>query len=54
TVLIAGAALGGPVSIGTVLIAVLTGPMIQRTIPFWQSVMKKQYGLMEPIERRAS
>ncbi|WP_432776830.1 YitT family protein [Brevibacillus gelatini] len=54
TVLIAGAALGGPVSIGTVLIALLTGPMIQRTIPFWQSVMKKQYGLLEPIERRAS
>lgn len=53
-VLIAGAALGGPVSIGTVLIALLTGPMIQRTIPFWQSVMKKQYGMMEPIERRAS
>lgn len=53
-VLIAGAALGGPVSIGTVLIALLTRPMIQRTIPFWQSVMKKQYGMMEPIERRAS
>lgn len=54
TVLIAGAALGGPVSIGTVLIAILTGPMIQRTIPFWQMVMKKQYGLLEPVERQAS
>jgi uncharacterized membrane protein YczE len=53
-VLIAGAALGGPVSIGTVLIAILTGPMIQRTIPFWQMVMKKQYGLLEPVERQAS
>lgn len=54
TVLIAGAALGGPVSVGTVLIAILTGPMIQRTIPFWQMVMKKQYGLLEPVERQAS
>ncbi|MED4581631.1 YitT family protein [Brevibacillus choshinensis] len=54
TVLIAGAALGGPVSIGTVLIAVLTGPMIQRTIPFWEMVMKKQYGMTEPVKRQAS
>lgn len=54
TVLIAGAALGGPVSVGTVLIALLTGPMIQRTIPFWQMVMKKPYALPERIERRAS
>ncbi|CAM3248568.1 YitT family protein [Brevibacillus invocatus] len=54
TVLIAGAALGGPVSVGTVLIALLTGPMIQRTIPFWQMVMKKQYALPERVERRAS
>ena len=53
TVLLAGAALGGPVSIGTVLIAVLTGPLIQRTIPFWQMVMKKQYDLIEPVERQA-
>ncbi|MGG3883824.1 YczE/YyaS/YitT family protein [Brevibacillus panacihumi] len=54
TVLIAGASLGGPVSVGTVLIALLTGPLIQRTIPFWQMVMKKQYALPEPVERRAS
>ncbi len=54
TVLIAGAALGGPVSIGTVLIALLTGPMIQRTIPFWEMVMKKQYNLPEPVKRQAS
>jgi len=53
TVLLAGAALGGPVSVGTVLIAVLTGPLIQRTIPFWQMVMKKQYDLIEPVERQA-
>jgi uncharacterized protein len=53
-VLIAGAALGGPVSVGTVLIALLTGPMIQRTIPFWEMVMKKQYGLSDRVERRAS
>lgn len=53
-VLIAGAALGGPVSVGTVLIALLTGPLIQRTIPFWQMVMKKQYALPERVERRAS
>jgi uncharacterized protein len=45
TVLLAGAALGGPVSIGTVLIALLTGPLIQRTIPFWQTVMQKPYGM---------
>lgn len=54
TVLIAGASLGGPVSVGTVLIALLTGPLIQRTIPFWQMVMKKQYALPEPVGRRAS
>lgn len=54
TVLIAGASLGGPVSVGTVLIALLTGPLIQRTIPFWQMVMKKQYALPELVERRAS
>ena len=53
TVLLAGAALGGPVSIGTVLIAILTSPLIQRTIPFWQMVMKKQYDLIEPVERQA-
>ncbi|QRG69713.1 YczE/YyaS/YitT family protein [Brevibacillus choshinensis] len=54
TVLIAGAALGGPVSIGTVLIALLTGPMIQRTIPFWETVMKKQYGMPEAVKRQVS
>lgn len=54
TVLIAGAALGGPVSIGTVLIALLTGPMIQRTIPFWEMVMKKQYGMPEAVKRQVS
>lgn len=54
SVLIAGAALGGPVSIGTVLIALLTGPMIQRTIPFWETLMKKQYGLPEPAKRHVS
>nr|WP_202890654.1 YitT family protein [Brevibacillus brevis] len=54
TVLLAGAALGGPVSIGTILIALLTGPMIQRTIPFWSQMMKKTYGLPDPVERQAS
>lgn len=44
-VLIAGWFMGGPVSFGTVLIAVLTGPLIQRTIPFWEKVMKKPYGM---------
>lgn len=53
TVLLAGAALGGPVSIGTVLIALLTGPLIQRTIPFWEKVMKRQYALPEPMKRQA-
>ncbi|EMT53813.1 MULTISPECIES: YczE/YyaS/YitT family protein [Brevibacillus] len=54
SVLLAGAALGGPVSVGTVLVAVLTGPLIQRTIPFWQQVMQKPYGMAEPLHRKAS
>lgn len=54
TVLIVGASLGGPVSIGTVLIALLTGPMIQRTISFWEKVMRKSYGRTELPERHAS
>ncbi|USG68445.1 YitT family protein [Brevibacillus ruminantium] len=53
-VLIAGAALGGPVSVGTVLVALLTGPLIQRTIPFWQQLMQKPYGMAEPLQRKAS
>ncbi|MEJ8545394.1 YczE/YyaS/YitT family protein [Brevibacillus borstelensis] len=52
SVLLAGAALGGPVSVGTVLVAVLTGPLIQRTIPFWQQVMQKPYGMTEPLRHR--
>lgn len=44
-VLLLGGLLGGPVSIGTLLIAVLTGPLIQRTIPFWEGLMKKAYGM---------
>jgi uncharacterized membrane protein YczE len=42
TVLIAGALLGGPVSFGTLLIAVFTGPLIQRTIPFFEKTLQKQ------------
>lgn len=45
-VLLAGFLMGGPVSYGTVLIAVLTGPLIQRTIPFWEKVMRKPYGVV--------
>ena len=33
--------LGGPVHIGTILVALLTGPMIQHTIPFFVNIMKK-------------
>ncbi|KGT72789.1 membrane protein, partial [Bradyrhizobium japonicum] len=44
TVMLLGGLLGGPVSIGTLLIAVFTGPLIQRTIPFWENLMSKQYG----------
>jgi uncharacterized membrane protein YczE len=44
TVLVFGYFFGGPVSIGTVLIALLTGPLIQRTIPFWEKLMQKPYG----------
>ncbi|WP_400163999.1 YitT family protein [Brevibacillus sp. TJ4] len=54
TVLLAGASLGGPVSVGTVLIALLTGPMIQRTILFWETLMRKPYGMAERIEQKAS
>ncbi len=46
TVLVVGALFGGPVSIGTVLIALLTGPLIQRTIPFWEKRMQKPYGMI--------
>ncbi len=44
-VLIAGWFLGGPVNIGTLLIAVLTGPLIQKTIPFFEQLMKRPYGV---------
>lgn len=37
--------LGGPVSIGTLLVAVFTGPLIQRTIPFWEHLMREPYGM---------
>jgi uncharacterized membrane protein YczE len=53
TVLVLGALFGGPVSIGTVLIAVLTGPLIQRTIPFWERVMSKPYGVAEQRPSKA-
>ncbi|MFY0543337.1 YczE/YyaS/YitT family protein [Brevibacillus sp. H7] len=46
TVLVLGFFFGGPVSIGTVLIALLTGPLIQRTIPFWEKRMQKPYGMI--------
>ncbi|MBO8163203.1 MAG: YitT family protein [Brevibacillus sp.] len=45
-VLVAGWLLGGPVSIGTLLLAVFTGPLIQRTIPFWEHVMRRPYRLI--------
>jgi len=44
TVLIIGGLLGGPVSFGTLLIAVLTGPLVQRSIPFWERQMTKWIG----------
>lgn len=53
SVLIVGMMLGGPVSIGTLLIAALTGPMIQRTIPFWEKVMAKHYGKGVPKQAQA-
>lgn len=53
TVLLAGWLLGGPFSVGTLLIAVLTGPMIQRTIPFWEFVLRKPYGLETDRESTA-
>jgi uncharacterized membrane protein YczE len=54
SVLLAGALLGGPVSIGTVLIALFTGPMIQRTLTFWESRMRKLYGEPVRAKRHAS
>ncbi|MGD8191631.1 YczE/YyaS/YitT family protein [Brevibacillus ginsengisoli] len=47
-VLLIGWFLGGPVNVGTLLIAVLTGPMIQKTIPFWENLMEKPYGMRLP------
>lgn len=44
TVLVAGAFLGGPVSFGTLLTAVLTGPLVQRSIPFWERQMDRWIG----------
>jgi uncharacterized protein len=44
TVLLLGWIFGGPVSVGTFLIAIFTGPLIQRTIPFWEKVMAPFYG----------
>jgi len=44
TVLVFGYLFGGPVSVGTVLIALLTGPLIQRTLLFWERRMQKPYG----------
>ncbi len=52
TVLIAGALLGGPFSIGTLCIALFTGPLIQRTIPFWEHTMAKHYGKAIKIEEQ--
>lgn len=52
TVLLAGALLGGPVSIGTLLIAFFTGPLIQRTIPFWEQTMAKHYGKRVNVEEQ--
>lgn len=43
-VVIAGWLMDGPVAWGTILIALLTGPMIQWTIPFWEKLMAKPYG----------
>ena len=47
-VLLIGWFLGGPFNIGTLVIAILTGPLIQQTIPFWEHVMKKPYGQKIP------
>ncbi|WP_134704363.1 YitT family protein [Ammoniphilus sp. YIM 78166] len=50
-VLLAGWLMGGPVSIGTFLIAILLGPLIQWSIPFWEKRMAKSFGRVpkEPI-----
>lgn len=52
-VLTLGWLLGGPVSIGTLLVAVFSGPLLQRTIPFWARFMQKRYGLAREKEIHA-
>lgn len=49
-VLALGWLLGGPVSIGTLLVALFSGPLIQRTIPFWERLMRERYGLVREKE----
>ncbi|MGE5702758.1 MAG: YczE/YyaS/YitT family protein, partial [Clostridia bacterium] len=39
-----GFLLGGPVSVGTLVTALSIGPLIQRFIPLWERLMRKQYG----------
>ncbi|WP_241236413.1 YczE/YyaS/YitT family protein [Brevibacillus marinus] len=49
-VLALGWLLGGPVSIGTLLVALFSGPLIQRTIPFWERMMRERYGWVREKE----
>ncbi|MGO0060760.1 YczE/YyaS/YitT family protein [Brevibacillus fluminis] len=51
TVTILGFALGGPVSIGTLVTALSIGPLIQRFIPMWERLMRKPYGIAAPKEQ---
>lgn len=46
SVLFAGWFMDGPVSYGTLLVAILTGPLLQRTILYWERLLGKSYGLI--------
>lgn len=53
TVTLLGFLLGGPVSAGTLVTALATGPLIKRFIPMWERMMAKPYG-KAPEARRSS
>jgi len=53
TVLAAGWLMGGPISLGTLLLAVLSGPLLQWAIPFWERVMAKHYGRQVKVPTHA-
>lgn len=53
-VAIAGWLLGGPIGIGTVALALLTGPLIQYTLPASQKVLFKISGYRQPFTEKST